>query len=1127
MPFITNEGEKTLKERITELIEKSTELKFLTGFFYFAGIQELYLALKDLDQGGKLTQNFLKVLVGMNVDENLYGLYEYAKDYKVFKTEIIKNDFFTSLKKALTSKELDQKDTYEQVSFFLKLFKEGKLVIKKTKKPNHSKLYLFKLAEIGSKELFITGSSNLTKAGLKDQEEFNVEIKDYGFKEAEAYFDTLWKDAVELNEKDKLKIIEIMEKETFIREVTPFEAWAYLLKLYLELYTKGDKREVERIKEEFKLAGYTPYEYQVEAVLQALNICKTHRGVLLADVVGLGKTVIACVIAKMLNKRGIVICPPHLMGDENKSYGWKKYLEDFKLHGWEVRSLGKLEETNEFLKTRDDFEIVIIDEAHRFRNEATKRYHYLREICRGKIVILLTATPFNNRPSDIFSMLKLFTNPRDSTLVLDKKLEEKFIKFENLFERLSYIKNYFKSPDQKKRERARKYYNEIFKQREIDLHKVDKKLHNLAREMRSIIAPITIRRNRLDLKYYPDYPKIQLSKVENPQEWFFELTPDQLKFYDEVINIFQDVEEGGKFTGAIYFPIKYEYPYDKKARGGDEKDSFTYESQKNLYDFMRRLLVKRFESSFGAFCDSVKRFLDIHDLALQFIKKTNKFILNREKMEEMIEKLTSSEYEEDDLERFLKEYEESLATDQINSKYHKVYDLNNFKNKEKFIRDLKNDKYIFEYLLHRIKELKLIEETADNTQNEEPIKDPKAQTLITHLREHIKERKVVIFTEYYDTAKYLEKILMREFGEVLLVAIGNLTQSKIEAIYKNFDAQYSEQEDKYKILLTTDKLSEGFNLNRAGLVVSYDIPWNPVRVIQRVGRINRIGKKVYDEIKIANFFPTEKGADITKSREIAENKMFMIHKVLGEDAKIFSPDEEPTPAELYRRLTEFIEDEREENFLNIVKRDYEELKNKYPEVLEAIKNMPLRVKVAKKAPRDELFVFVKRANDLFIAYADFEGEESSKVVNFEDIYEKIKVIDDKKEKVPLSDNFWNLYPNIIENLSSNKGRLSETAHKTINLLKDLMGKESPQLSQYKNFLSNLIEDITHYGTLSKYVLSKIKSWENYLNREDWETLVSEIEILKKEIGEDFIERAKKHFEELKETVIIAIENRNV
>jgi SNF2 family N-terminal domain. len=127
-------------------------------------------------------------------------------------------------------------------------------------------------------------------------------------------------------------------------------------------------------------------------------------------------------VAKALGKRGIVIAPPHLIGPDDKSTGWKKYLEDFELYGWETFSVGKLEKALEFVREHDSIEVVIVDEAHRFRNENTLSYHYLKEICRGKTVLLLTATPFNNRPSDIFALLKLFTIPKNQPLYLTKTL---------------------------------------------------------------------------------------------------------------------------------------------------------------------------------------------------------------------------------------------------------------------------------------------------------------------------------------------------------------------------------------------------------------------------------------------------------------------------------------------------------------------------------------------------------------------------------------------------------------------------------------------------------------------------------------------------------------------------------
>ena len=355
--FITNSGtSKTLGERINELISRSEELKFLVGFFYFSGIGEFYDTLKKLYDEGKLKEEHIKVLVGLYVDKGNYGLYEVSK--KVLNKNEYVEELINSIKLAFTSEELDTEEIYNQAEFFIKLLEERKLVIRKTREPNHSKLYLFKIDEISTPHLFITGSSNLTKAGLISQNEFNVEIKDYGFTEAEEYFDKLWKNSVELSQDDVEKLINTFRNDTFLRKVSPFTAYVYLLKTYLDTH---EAKHISRdFKELMKKRGYKQYSYQMEAVSQAIANCESHGGTILADVVGLGKTVVACMVAKALGKRGMVIVPPHLIGTDDKSTGWKKYLEDFKLYDWEVRSIGKLEEALKFVREHDDIEVVIV-----------------------------------------------------------------------------------------------------------------------------------------------------------------------------------------------------------------------------------------------------------------------------------------------------------------------------------------------------------------------------------------------------------------------------------------------------------------------------------------------------------------------------------------------------------------------------------------------------------------------------------------------------------------------------------------------------------------------------------------------------------------------------------------------
>lgn len=1107
--FITNSKEKSLEQRIRTLISNSEELKFLVGFFYFSGIDEIYQELKKLYENGMLKEEHLKVLVGLNIDTNAYGIYEVAKIEKLFNINSAKEDLLKSLRIAFTSKDLDKKEIHEQIDFFIKLLLERKLVIRKTKEPNHAKLYLFKLNDNVKNvvpNLFITGSSNLTRAGLKSQNEFNVEIKDYGFEEAEKYFDNLWRSSIQLSQEDVVRVCETLKNETFIRQITPLTAYAYLLKLYLDLH-KGKSLSVELIKL-MEQGGYKPYTYQLEAVSQAQANCEIHGGTIIADVVGLGKTIIACMTAKALGKRGIVLCPPHLIGDENKRSGWRKYLADFKLWDWEARSIGKLEEVLEFVKDNRDIEVVIVDEAHRFRNERTESYHYLREICRGKTVILLTATPFNNRPSDLFALLKLFTIPKKSTIVLDENLEERFNDYEIRFKKLAYIKNHYNSRDSGRKKRALRYYKELFKSDELDVNRALEEAKKLAETMKSILEPVVIRRNRLDLKNYNE--NISFPIVKDPLEWFFELTKEQSEFYDEVINTFSLDNGIPRFKGAIYFPIKYEKGLDisidelEEVKLGEE-ENFIYIYQRNLYDLMRRLLVKRFESSFGAFKQSVSRFKEVHRRALYFVEKTNKFILNKKLMEKI-------SYEDPEtITEALEEYEKSLKEIDTNDKYNKVYDLEKFKQRDKFIEHIESDIRLFEELENKIDEVGLSKE------------DPKADTLARKMEEFLKEgRKVVIFTEYLDTATYLEEYLKNIFGSILLSAYGNISKSDIEAIYENFDAQYKNQKDDYKILLTTDKLSEGFNLNRAGVVINYDIPWNPVRVIQRVGRINRIGKKVYDEIYIVNFFPTEKGADLVRSREIATTKMFMIHNVLGEDSKIFAPDEEPQPSELYRRLTTYIEDE-EESFFTKVRKEYNLLLEKYPHLKEEIKNIPNRVKVAKYGDQNELMVFVKKNKDLFVGYKNY-AEKQPVATTFKDVYEKIKV-DKDMESLPLSEDFWKNYHQILDTssyLRRSIPRANDLSHQALNLLNSLLDIKEESIKKHRKFISDLIEDIKENGTLSEYILSEIVKMESIIT--DTKKLSEKIEEIRNELGDDFLEKVREHLKNITTEVVIAIEN---
>jgi len=1125
--FITNApSETTLKTRLETLISHSQELKFLVGFFYFSGWRELYRALRERDD------LHIKILVGLDVDRHLGQIVEIADPQAENRSGgELAGRFFASLKAALNDQSLDTRGFYEQTAFFLRLLEENRLQIRKTLDPNHAKLYLFRL-NAAAREVsntpgrFITGSSNLTRAGLLGQQEFNVEIGDYGWAEAEAWFDDLWDTAIPITETDngRKEVLHIVRRQTQVAEITPFEAYALTLKTYLDLMAQKITPSLERLMED---RGYTAFRYQIDAVNQALSVMDKYNGVIIADVVGLGKSVIASALARQLRGRGLVICPPGLMGDpKTRSDGWYKYLADFGLFDWEVHSLGSLDKVQETLaRYGDDVETIIVDEAHRFRNEDTAAYEQLSQICANRRVILLTATPFNNTPADIFSLLKLFIPPGKSTITLDNDLARRFARYNAAFRRLSFILRYHDAGGEKQK-RAEKYYVEEFDAPlPIDLKRVNRRIRQLAEEIRAVIAPVVIRRNRLDLKNDPLYRAevTELSEVADPKELFFTLTPAQSAFYDRVVNDY--FGENGAFRGAIYQPFVYEEGRQRlDAESLDEERNRAYQQQRNLYDFMRRLLVKRFESSFGAFAQSVRNFIRTHEMVLDFIENSGgKYVLDRK----LIEKTYTGDADEieEALQDFLRRLEEKET---LSPRHDRIYDLNEFADSQAFLEDIRADLELFRSIETEIADLDLV------------ARDPKAERLLQAVEDILggdpppgePRRKVVIFSEYRDTVRHIAPRLRETFPGQVLVVDGALSQTLREDILANFDASLPPEarRDAYQILFATDKLSEGVNLNRAGAVINYDIPWNPTRVIQRVGRINRIGRKVFETLCIYNFFPTEQGADIVHSRDIAAHKMFLIHNTLGEDAKIFDPGETPSPADLYRRINRNPEEEESESLLTRIRQQFYAIREEHYDLVARLDDFPPRVKTAKPAEADELLVFRRKGLQLFVhTVSDTRAEKPAVVaLPFEEALQHI-ACDPDTPRLPLSERFWPAYETVKkhrEHLPTAKSSISLEVKAENNLRSALQYHKDALGEANIRFIHTLLRDLKEFQTLSKYTLRRLTTPE--MNRTASLTSVrrfsSTLEQLQTMLGEDYLIRIENRLKAFHSEVIIAIEN---
>lgn len=1109
--FISNSPQKTLSGRLNNIIRFSTELRWLVGFFYFSGWREVYDSLKGNPEIK------LRLLVGLQVGNHLENVFEHDIQELDLSRDEYFNDFLRSLGFAINNKKQDNKEFYEQVHFFLEMLGKERLIIRKTERPNHAKLYLFEMNEEEREKhdfdgYLITGSSNLTQAGLRNQEEFNVEIKDYGYREAVDYFEKLWEKAVPITEinPQKKRLIEFILHRSQAAEVKPFEAYAFVLKTFLDLQNqKKLKPQVEKLLEK---NGFQKFKYQIQAVNQALSIIEENNGVIIADVVGLGKSVIASLIARNLDTKGIIICPPGLKGNALDKTGWEGYVENFDLKGWRVYSRGKIEDLKE--KLDDDIETIIVDEAHSFRNQDTAAYEGLAQICKGKQVILLTATPFNNSPADIFSLLKLFIVPGLSNITLEDNLDGLFRRFNYQFNKLSFILKNYKSSKPKNKEKAESYYTSIIGETlPVDPHLVREKSKELADTIKSVIEPVVIRRNRIDLKKDYEYKKEigNLSVVDPPKELFYYLTDSQSKFYTEIVRDY--FSEDGAFTGAIYQPAYYE----KVVEDEEERDlegNRVFQRQRNLYDFMRRLLVKRFESSFGAFNKTIERFISVHEIVLKFIKKTKgKYILDRDLIEKIYEK------DEEYILKKLDDFEKEL----LNKKTPKdttVYNVNNFERKEEFLRNIEKDLSLFRKLSERIKE--------ENLVKQDPKRKGICETVIKSLADDPK-RKIILFTEYVDTVNHLAPYFKKHLGEKVLICDGKVSKTLAEQLERNFNAQYSGKKlDEFQVLITSDKLSEGFNLNRAGTIINYDIPWNPTRVIQRVGRINRIGTKVFDHLKIFNFFPSEIGAEFVKSREIAEQKMFMIHNALGEDAQIFSEDEEPTESGLYKKINANPEDTEEINLITYIRNLYNEIQEKHPSVIENIEKLPNRVKTAKKFDDYNVNVLRKKGLSLFAQQGIDTNEEEIQSLTFNKFLDYVKCKPDTK-RLPLSEDFWQVYEKIKihkEKIRTGKNELSieKKAHDNLKVSLKVIDVNDEENIEY---IETLLKDIKKYHTMPKYTLRRLafKQLSQTSSKKDWKQFFKELNYIKNRFGKDYLDQMLERIKNKNDEVIIAIENR--
>jgi len=912
--FFTNREGNTLIKKLEGIFSNTNVHNFdaLVGFFRASG----YFRIKPLL--GKVSK--IRILVGIDVDHLIHEAAKRGLEFN-FNAEITRDEFLAELRKDIQGAAYE-KSVEEGILEFVEDIINNKIEIKAhPSKKLHSKIYIFRPDNF-SEHLsgsVITGSSNLTEAGLESNFEFNVELRDFDdVAFALKTFEELWLEAVNIIPAH----IGSLKASTYLNDsFTPFEVY---VKFLIEYFGKSIEYDPESITDLPK--GYKKLHYQIDAVNDGFNKLLQHNGFVLADVVGLGKTIIATIVAKKFyfsngyRTKILVIHPPALKNN------WERTIRDFEVPNVTLITNGSLHK----IRHPEDFDLIIVDEAHKFRSDESEMFNQLQKLCktarrnpapdgsRQKKVILVTATPLNNKPEDIRNQLYLFQDAKNSSLEIGN------------------LQHFFRPLIDK--------YEKLKGERDRSL--IAKEVKKIYDEIRvKILEPIIVRRTRTDIRNTEDYWKdIQLQgytfpEIEPPKQILYQLDESLNDLYDHTLATLKDTHRGLRYFR--YQAIKY-LPKEIKDKYFNRRADVISEQ---LAIIIKTLLVKRIDSSFHAFKMSLDRYCQANKAMLKMIENGRIYIAPKLNVNEFI--LNEDEAALEDL--LIEKNDPSII---------QAFSIEDFDSV--FIEGIYHDQKILDQL---------------QPQWDEVVADPKYDELVRRLQQELMDNsindngKLVLFSESKETTEYLTKRLKADgFDRILSVDSSN-QRDLTDVIAQNFDANYklAEQANDFDIVITTEVLAEGVNLHRANVILNYDIPWNATRLMQRIGRVNRIGTPS-TRIYIYNFFPTEKADRDIDLNKKAYMKLQAFHSALGEDSQIYSKEEEFGTFGLFEKVPEEERDERLV-FLNFLRKFREENPEYYKKIRDTI---PRRARTGRrdKGRKQATLVYIKNQKRDSFYYID-------------------------------------------------------------------------------------------------------------------------------------------------------------
>ena len=973
--FFTNEEGSSLYNRFQKILKGTQYFDVLVGYFYLSGFHRIQEEFKDIEK--------VRILVGLNIDKKVSIAVQNSQQNFGFTDS---EDKIHDAAVELVSKEIesadDDKNTDDGMLKLTEYLISGKVEIKAHPSQSiHAKVYIMRHNPDGMDYgRVITGSSNFTEGGLVANREFNVELKDKpDVSVALEQFEILWEDGVPITQ----DIIDTVKTKSHFREdITLYDLYLKFLYEYFKEEINTDQEINIRFPKNF-----LELEYQKEAVINAHRILDDYNGVFLSDVVGLGKTYMASMLMQTLQgKRMLVICPPGLIDI------WQDAMDSFLIAGATVISLGKLDKI--IKDGYDKYNYVIVDEAHRFRNEITNRYGMLHEICKEKKVILVSATPLNNKLEDIESQLKLFMSMKNSPIPGKRNLE-------------AFFQKIYK--DIGSADKGSKKYLELIKE-------------YTAQVRENILRHVMVRRTRTEIQQYyaDDIAKqgITFPEITPPQQIIYEFNADIEKAFDETINHLRNNLKYARYTPLLYLINQ---------TGKQEQP------QKNIKGFMRSILIKRLESSFFAFQKSVGRFIKSYE---NFIKTYNngEVYIGRQDIFEILEN--------DDDDRL-----DALI---IEGKI-KNYNANEFQST--FLQDLQDDLEVLKKIASLWKDIN---------------DDPKLDALLSQLKQsnELKDNKIIIFSEAKETTDYLYDNLSKHFPKqvISLSSEGgmfdgvkhNYTSAK-KLIDESYDPMSKLKTDNaLRILITTDILSEGVNMHRSNVVLNYDLPWNPTKVLQRVGRVNRIGTK-HSKIYIFNFFPTSHADEHLGLEANIVAKINAFHSALGEDARYLYVEEEELTQhgltgqysvgeKIYQGLQSPLELEKEENSMLGYIKLLRDIRDKKPDLFEKIKELPkkiVRTQAQTTGYESELITFFRKNTLKRFICSTQDGK--TRDLTFMEAVSKFSCTE-KTKSIKIPNSYYDM-------IATNKGHLSDIDAEDDDSVISIASNQSKIIDELKALLS--------------------------------------------------------------------------